>query len=224
MPTIRENILAVQERIANAARRSGRPPGAVTLVAVTKTIDPERIREAIAAGANNLGENYIQEAVPKIEAVGHGVKWHFIGHLQTNKARFAALHFDMVQTVDDLKVARNLSRKAEAVGRNIEVLIEVNIAAEEQKSGVQPEAAVDLAGEVASLPSLELAGLMGMPPFLKKTEETRPFFRKLKDIFDALPKEHQIYLSMGMTGDFEAAVEEGSTMVRIGTAIFGPRT
>jgi len=223
MSYIADNLTRIRERIARAAQKSGRRPEEIVLVAVTKTITVARIREAISAGATDLGENYVQEALPKIEEIGHPVRWHLIGHLQTNKARFAS-HFDLIQTVDNLKVARALSRHALALGRTLEVLIEVNISREPQKFGVRPEAAADLVANISELAGLKVSGLMGMAPYTENPEENRPYFIEMKEIFDSLPNSNQRILSMGMTGDFEVAIEEGASMVRVGTGIFGPRS
>ena len=226
--TIAERLAEVRERIAAAAARSGRPPEAVTLVAVTKTFGPESVREALAAGQRDFGENYVQEAAAKIEAVGaKAARWHFIGHLQTNKARQAAPLFDVIQTVDGLSLARELDKRVAAEGRPLDILVQVNVAGEEQKSGIAPEGAEDLLRGMAVLPALRVRGLMTMPPFLP-AEEVRPYFRALRELRDrlaarAIPGVALDELSMGISGDFEAAIEEGATIVRIGTAIFGER-
>lgn len=222
--TIAENLAVVRGRIAEAARKSGRKPEDVTLVTVTKTIDIPRIREAIAAGAKDLGENYVQEAIEKWEAIGASdVRWHFIGHLQRNKARQAVGVFSTIQSVDNLPLAMEIGRRAEARGIVVDVLIEVNISGEKTKYGVSPEDALDFAGEIAEVSSVRLQGFMGMAPFVADPEIIRPCFTRLKGLWDRLPKEQRRWLSMGMSHDFEIAIEEGSNMVRIGSAIFGPR-
>lgn len=223
MTDVAENVKVVRERIAAAARRSGRRPEDITLVAVTKKFGVQQIREALAVGITDIGENYVQEAAEKWAEVGPAAKWHFIGHLQRNKAKNAVVIFDMVQSVDSLPLAEELGKRAVAAGKTLDVLIEVNISQEEAKFGIQTDDALILASQVAKIQGLRLLGLMGMPPFLDYPEETRPYFARLKQIFDALPTEQQRFLSMGMTHDFEVAIEEGANMVRIGSAIFGPR-
>lgn len=217
------NLARVRERMASACQRSGRRPEDVTLICVTKTWPAQMVAHAIAAGADVLGENYVQEAEDKIAALGHGVKWHFIGGLQRNKAGKAVELFDMVQSVGSQKLAVRLNDICGREGRTLEVLIEVNIAGEGSKSGVAASEALDLAEQVAVLPNLRLRGIMGIPPFLDDPDKVRPFFRSLREIWQSLPQENRKVLSMGMSGDFEAAIEEGSTMVRVGSAIFGPR-
>jgi pyridoxal phosphate enzyme (YggS family) len=231
METVAENLERVREHIRAAARRSGRQPEAIRLVAVTKTVAGERIREAAALGIREIGENYVQEAAAKLSALAAvPITRHFIGHLQRNKASRAVQLFDIIQTIDSLPLAVSLSRHAAqaALGggdtrRELEVLLEVNVAGEASKSGVAPEAALSLAEQVASLPSLKLGGLMGLAPLGGAPDEARRAFRRLRALYDELPLPHRQMLSMGMTGDFEIAIEEGSTMVRIGTGIFGQR-
>jgi pyridoxal phosphate enzyme (YggS family) len=223
--TIAENLAVVRGRIAEAARKSGLRPEDVTLVTVTKTIGIPRIREAISAGTKDLGENYVQEAIEKWEAMEPSdVRWHFIGHLQKNKARQAVGVFSTIQSVDNLPLAAEIGRRAEARGIVQDILIEVNISGEETKFGVSPEDALDFAGKIAEVSGVRLQGLMGMAPFAADPEETRPYFARLKRLWDKLPVEQRHWLSMGMSHDFEIAIEEGSNMVRIGSAIFGPRS
>lgn len=231
MEPIAENLERIREFIHAAARRSGRQPDAIRLVAVTKTVDPERVRAAVALGVREIGENYVQEAAAKWPSLaGLSVTRHFIGHLQRNKANRAVQLFDAIQSVDSLPLAASLSRlmASDSPGREearppLEVLIEVNVAGEATKSGVAPDGALALAEQVAGLPGLKLAGLMGIAPYGGSPEEARRAFRRLRELFDRLPPPHRQTLSMGMTGDFEIAIEEGSTMVRIGTGIFGQR-
>jgi PLP dependent protein len=237
--SIAENLIDIQARVERAAERSGRDPAEIRLVAVTKTQPVDRIREALAAGVRELGENYVQEAEAKFAALG-GIpaRRHFLGHLQRNKAGKAAALFDMVQSLDSPELARALGRRAADLGRTIETLIEVNISGETGKSGVAPERALDLAGDVVSVPGLRLCGLMGIGPTPQSVrggglpdgtaagaeeEAVRASFRLLAGLFRQLPPECRQVLSMGMTGDFEIAIAEGSTMVRVGTGIFGPR-
>lgn len=225
---IKANVERMKERVAAAARRAGRDPSMVKILGATKTVEPERIRWALEAGISLFGENYIQEARKKIEAVGPGPKWHFIGHLQRNKAKYAVKLFDMIETVDNAELAEELNRKAEKVGRKVDVLIQVNVSGEETKSGVNPEGLFKLVEKLASLPNLRLKGLMTMPPYFEDPEEARPFFITLAQLREEVKRKgieniEMEELSMGMSNDFEVAVEEGATIVRLGTAIFGPR-
>ena len=223
MSRIGDNLRSVEDRIDKAAQRSGRKREDITLVTVTKTRSVEEIREAIACGATDIGENYVQEAGEKFAQIGDSARWHFIGHLQRNKARHAVEVFSVIHSVDNAALAAEIGRRAELIGRRVDVLIEVKISGEETKFGVGPEAAVDLAGEIAQVSGIRVCGLMGMAPFLENPQYTGPYFSDLKKLWDKLPVEQRLYLSMGMTSDFEVAIAEGSNMVRIGTAIFGPR-
>lgn len=221
--SIAENIARVRERIAWAAAQVGRRPEEITLVAVSKKMDTDRIREAVAAGITDLGENYIQEAVAKFEELGRIARWHFIGHLQSNKVKAALKIADLIHSVDRRSIAEEISKRAQQMGRVANVLIEVNIADEESKFGIGPEAALDLAARMEAMPGIRLQGLMGMAPIVVNPEDARPYFAQLKRIWDQLPEENRVYLSMGMTADFEQAILEGANMVRVGTAIFGAR-
>jgi pyridoxal phosphate enzyme (YggS family) len=187
-------------------------------------VEPARIREAVEAGVRNLGENYIQEAVEKIDELGPIARWHFIGHLQSNKVKPALERFNLIQSVDSRSLAEEIDKRARAMGRVMDVLIEVNLGDEESKFGVESEAALDLVGHLETMPGVRLQGFMGMAPIVETPDQARPYFAKLKNLWDTLPEENRVHLSMGMTADFEAAIQEGSNMVRIGTAIFGPRT
>jgi len=224
---IAQNLEAVRQRLAAAARRAGRDPGGVRLIAVTKTVDLERLRQAVAAGHRLFGENYVQEAREKITALGPGLHWHFIGHLQSKKAKAAVELFDLIHSVDRLKLAQALDQAAAQLQKVQDILIQVNLAGEETKSGAAPEKVPDLLRDIACLPHLRVVGLMTMPPWLS-AEEVRPYFRALRELRDRL-REIEIVpaplaeLSMGMSGDYEVAVEEGATLVRVGTAIFGSR-
>lgn len=220
MLDIRANLGRVQEAVARACARSGRSPDHVLLIAVSKTMDAERVRMAVAAGVAALGENRVQEAREKIEALGHPVPWHLIGGLQTNKARDAARLFDWIHSVDRLELAEELSRRARAAERTVDILLQVNLGDEPQKGGVAPAETKRLREAVAGLPALRVRGLMAIPPAAPTPEDTRPHFRALRELRDGLGLEH---LSMGMSADYEVAIEEGATMVRVGTAIFGPR-
>jgi len=206
--------------VARACARAGRSPDHVLLIAVSKTMDVERVRLAIAAGVAALGENRVQEARGKIEALGHSVPWHLIGSLQTNKARDAARLFDWIHSVDRVELAQELSRRAHAAERILDVLLQVNLGDEPQKGGVAPAEVKRLSETAAGLPGLRVRGLMAIPPAAPTPEATRPHFRVLRQLRDELGLEH---LSMGMSADYEVAIEEGATMVRVGTAIFGPR-
>ena len=225
--TLRQRLEAVRGRIAEAAARSGRPATAVTLIGVTKTVEAERVRASVEAGLTDLGENRVQEAQAKIAEVGRNrVRWHLIGHLQRNKAGRAVELFDRIHSVDDVGVAEALSRRVAVSGGSLPVLVEVNVSGEASKFGVAPADLEPLLDRVASLAGLRLDGLMTVGPWVQRAEEARAGFARLRELRDraqqrlglALPE-----LSMGMSGDFEVAVEEGSTMVRVGTALFGPR-
>ena len=225
MPGIRENLLKVMERIERAARRTGRDPTEIRLVAVSKTVDSARIREAVEAGVKILGENYVQEAKKKIEEIGHPVAWHFIGHLQSNKAKYAVHLFDIVHSVDSLALAEELNRRAGQVNRNVKVMVEVNISGEATKFGTDEGRVMELAKGITELKHLSLEGLMTMPPYFDSAELSRPYFVELRRLREKLQQEGIPVreLSMGMSTDFEVAIEEGATYVRVGTAIFGPR-
>ncbi len=224
---VAERLFRVQRRIDEALERSGRPPASVTLIAVGKTQPAEMVAAAVRAGATDLGENRVQEAASKKPAIPPAT-WHLIGPLQRNKARLALETFDVVHTVDRMRLVERLQLLLEAhwPGRVLPVFLEVNIAAEPQKAGVLPEHAGDLAREVAAASSLELLGLMSIPPFVENPEAARPHFRKLALLREELEQElgrRLPGLSMGMSLDYEVAVEEGATHVRVGTAIFGAR-
>lgn len=224
MATIAENLAEVKKRIEEAAQKTGRSAKDVTLITVTKTIDVPEILEAISAGATDLGENYVQEAADKYQEIGpQAARWHFIGHLQTNKAKQAVEMFSTIQSVDSLHLAEEIGRRAIARGTVMDALIEVRISGEDTKFGVSPEDALYFASEVAGIDGIRLQGFMGMAPFVADPENARPYFARLKRLWDRLPEEQRHWLSMGMSHDFEVAIEEGSNMVRVGAAIFGPR-
>lgn len=226
--SIAENLAQIRKRIAEICARLGRSTDSVRLVAVSKTKSVSDVMEAYTEGQRDFGENYIQEAISKIEATAHlPIHWHMIGHLQTNKAKYAAKMFDMIQTIDSIKLAQELDKRAKAAGRIIPVMIEVNVGDEASKSGCAPDQVHSLSIEILRLDSLDLKGLMAMPPYLSPEEE-RPFFSlmaKLREkvIAFGIPESNIKELSMGLSHDFEVAIEEGATMVRIGTAIFGAR-
>jgi len=229
MIDLKDNIARVQERIAEACRRAGRRPEDVKLVAVSKTVPPDRIRAAYDAGLRDFGENRVQEANAKRAALSDlTVTWHLVGHLQTNKAKLARELFHCVHSLDSLRLAQKLDEAAVCSGDRLPVLIEVNLGEEQTKSGVREQDVLALAEQVGRLSTLELSGLMVLPPFFEDPEQARPFFRRLRELARTieaanLPGVSMRELSMGMSHDFEVAIEEGATMVRIGTAIFGRR-
>jgi len=221
-----ENVL---NRIKNAALACGRDPKTVRLVAVSKTIPVDVVGEAIEAGVKILGENYIQEARKKINDLSsHPLSWHFIGHLQTNKAKYAVKLFNLIHSVDSLKLARELNKQAKKINKIQNILIQVNISMESSKSGIYEQDALGLIQDISRFENLSVKGLMTMPPFFDVPERARPYFSALRKLRDQIKKESipniaMDELSMGMTGDFEAAIEQGASLVRIGTAIFGKR-
>ncbi len=225
--TVSENLSSVFDRISRAARKAGREPGEIKLIAATKGVEPKKIKEAISRGVFAFGENYVQEAEEKIEKIkAKGIEWHFIGHLQKNKAKLAVKLFSAIHTVDSLELAGELNKRAESP---VVTLIEVNIAREKTKNGVDMEGAVKLARGISGLKNIRLVGLMTLPPQTEGPEGARPYFIALRRLAERINKEKFSgvflkQLSMGMSSDFEVAIEEGATMVRIGTAIFGPRT
>ena len=214
---ISENVIKIIQEL---------PPG-VRLLAATKSRTVEEILEAINAGVDLIGENYVQEALQKYEKIGNKVEWHFIGHLQKNKVKKALQIFDVIETVDNVELAKEIDKRAKNMEKIAFVMIEINSAREPQKAGVMPEYALDLADEIYSLEHMQLIGVMTMGPVVDEPEEIRPYFRNTKEIFDELRYiygDEQIkYLSMGMTHTWRVAVEEGANIVRIGTGIFGPR-
>jgi pyridoxal phosphate enzyme (YggS family) len=228
METIAENIARLRERIYNRALKTGRKPNEITLVAVTKTVDVNRIKDAREAGITAFGENYVQEARGKIPHVGEGAIWHMIGRLQTNKIKYVVPLFSMIHSVDSARLAEEISERAIECGKIMEVLIQVNIGRENAKAGVKPEELPQLLEAVSSLKGITVKGLMAMPPYFSDPEKTRPFFTTLRELRDKLfpffsDSVSLAHLSMGMSSDFEAAIEEGATILRIGTAIFGGR-
>ncbi len=224
-----DNLRRVQERIARAAERSGRSADAVTLILAAKTVRPERIREAVEAGAGEVGENYVQEArLKRLALEDLSIRWHMIGHLQRNKAKDALALFDMIQSLDNLRLAQELSRRAQQAGQTVRALVEVNTGLEESKAGVLPQELLPLLEQVSVLPNLSVEGLMTLGPLMPEPEQGRPAFVALRELAEqvlraSLPNVTMGHLSMGMSADFEIAIEEGSTMVRVGTAVFGPR-
>jgi pyridoxal phosphate enzyme (YggS family) len=230
--SVAANITSIQDRINAAARRAGRRPEEIALMAVSKTQPPERILEAYAAGQHLFGENRVQEFAAKAGALQdlNAAEWHMIGHLQTNKAAKTAELFSSVDSVDSLKLAEKLDAAARMLGRKLDVLIEINVGGEMAKSGVAADSPVleELLMAAARLDALVFRGLMTVPPFSDDPKDARPYFRRLRELRDAiaarkLPAVVMDHLSMGMSHDFEVAIEEGSTCVRVGTAIFGER-
>jgi len=219
--TIEQNIQNLQQRIARACEKAGRSPNEVTLVAVTKTVDASAIEAAFKAGITHFGESRVQEAKPKIEQLRNlkpGVTWHMVGHLQTNKAKTAAEIFDIIHSIDSLKLAETLN---DSSPKRLPILVQVNVAAEATKSGLPLSEVDEAIKQIGRLPNLEIQGLMTIAPWVENTEEVRPVFRHLRQLRDALGLKH---LSMGMSDDFEVAIEEGATLVRIGRAVFGERS
>ena len=227
--TVSTNVACVRDRMELAARRAGRNIREITLVAATKGVEPKRVKEAIASGVRVFGENYVQEAQEKIQKTRRkNISWHFIGHLQKNKAKQAVELFDMIQTVDSIALAKELSKKAKTAKKPIDVLIEINLAGEKTKAGVAAKNLSKLVHEMAKLENLNLKGLMALPPYYEDPEMSRPFFVTLRRLAERINKENipgvtMRELSMGMSNDFEVAIEEGATLVRVGTAIFGER-
>jgi pyridoxal phosphate enzyme (YggS family) len=215
----------VQDRIGQAALRAGRRPEAVRLIAATKSVPPERIRVAVEAGTHHLGENRLQEALPKMEALRgyQGIAWHFIGRLQRRKVKEVVGRFQMIHSVDSLDLAGEIDRRAAQAGIRQAVLLEVNVGGEASKAGFAPSALRESLEALEGLPNLEIQGLMTVPPLSTDPESARPYFRELRELAGALGRPGLRELSMGMSQDFEIAVEEGATMVRVGTAIFGAR-
>lgn len=228
MSQIADNILSVKERIEKAALKAGRAPGDIKLVAVSKRIGVEEIRDAISTGATILGESYVQEAKEKIEEIGHHVQWHMIGHLQTNKVKQAISLFDMIHSVDRIGLAKEIDKRAKQSGKRVSVLIQVNISHETTKSGIERDSAISLVSEITNLTNIKAEGLMTMPPYFDDPEYARPYFKSLRELKEEIERKRFVNismkeLSMGMSNDFEIAIEEGATIIRVGTAIFGER-
>jgi len=220
------NVARVRERMARAAERSGRKLDEIRLVAVSKTVEPERVREAIAAGVTDVGENDVQEAAAKWPEVGSGARWHMIGHLQRNKAAQAVQIFDMIQTVDSLRLAEAIGRRATAAGRTVAVLLQVNTSGEESKSGAAPGEVERLLDGVREVEGVRVEGLMTIGRWDPDPERARPEFRLLGELARRLEQgcgARMRWLSMGMSHDFEIAIEEGGNLIRVGTGVFGPR-
>jgi pyridoxal phosphate enzyme (YggS family) len=223
MSNLRTNLLALQERIEAVCHRIGRDPKSVRLVAVSKGVPVERIREAYECGLRTFGENYWQDAREKIPLLPPDIEWHFIGHLQTNKVKYVVGRFALLHVVDRVSLMQEIQRVASKQGVVQPVLIEVRLSEEATRAGVPPDEALALADAVLQQPNLSLQGLMGIAPFTDDQSAIREAFRTLRGLFDALPEPNRRWLSMGMSHDFEIALEEGSNMLRIGTALFGAR-
>lgn len=232
--SISENIERVRERIERAAKKSGREAADIKIIAVTKTIDVQRIVKAIELGITDIGENRVQELCEKydrinINNIGIGFNWHMIGHLQTNKVKYIINKVHMIQSLDRVELAREIQKRAEKVNRILDVLVQVNVAREETKFGLFKEQVPEFVKILAGFKNIRVKGLMTIAPYAKDPEDVRHIFRELRKLLIDIKKENidnidMDYLSMGMSNDFEVAIEEGSNMVRIGTAIFGERT
>jgi pyridoxal phosphate enzyme (YggS family) len=225
---IKDNLTAVEKKIEGAVKRSGRTIDEVKMIAVSKTFPEDKILEAFSLGVRDFGENRIQEAKGKIERIGRDMRWHLIGHLQTNKAKAAAKLFDVIHSVDSLRLAKLLDEAVEKLGKErLEILLQVNIGMEDQKSGVTDEETISTVEEIMKLKNLNLTGLMTIPPYSVDKEVTRGYYsglRRLKDrVNEKLGAKLLKELSMGMSNDYDVAIEEGATYVRVGTAIFGER-
>jgi hypothetical protein len=226
---IRANLNAVRERIRRRCETAGRSPDDITVVAVAKTFAPGLVREAVLAGVLDVGENYVQELAEKRDALAaEAIRWHFIGHLQRNKVKILVPWVHMIHAVESVELAQEIDRRARSAGRVVDILIEVNTTGEQSKFGILPESAEMFVRSLDGLDGICVAGLMTMGPFLPDPEGSRPMFRQLRELRDAIARHEQRnatmrHLSMGMTGDFEVAIDEGATLLRIGTAIFGPR-
>ena len=230
MSGVSEKLRALERRIEKVCERVGRDKESITLIAVTKTVNVQKIRESLKAGVVHIGENYVQEAKAKYDELkNEKIIWHFIGHLQSNKAKQAVKIFDWIQTVDRMSLARKLDKYAQSErDKPLPVLIQVNVGDESTKSGVSPEEVLELYKQIRSFDGIVVRGLMTIPPYFEDSEDVRPYFRKLANLLEELKEKSSTpelltELSMGMSHDFEIAIEEGATMVRIGTAIFGPR-
>ena len=228
MGYIKENIDFIEEKIAAACERSGRKREEVLLLAVSKTIDVPRIKEAVECGLTSLGENKVQEIMDKYEPMGEGVKWHLIGHLQTNKVKYIIDKVDLIHSVDSLKLAEEINKRAAAKNIVADILLEVNVAEEDSKFGIKTAECEERVREISQLQNVRIRGLMTVAPFVEDAEENRPYFKQLKQLLvdinnKKIDNVNMDILSMGMTGDYEVAIEEGATIVRVGTGIFGAR-
>ncbi len=226
---IYNNCDRIRERMSAAARRAGRDPADVKLIAVSKTVDPDRIRKALEWGIADLGENRVQELCDKADILDGGFRWHLIGHLQTNKVKYIIDKVGMIHSLDRMELAEEIQKRAEKAGRVVEALVQVNVAAEDTKFGISPEEALGFIRNVAEMGNIKIKGLMTIAPLAESPEEVRWVFAGLRKLLIDIRKENidnidMDCLSMGMSNDFEVAIEEGATMVRIGTALFGKRS
>jgi pyridoxal phosphate enzyme (YggS family) len=227
MPDIKENLLRLKERISSAAKRLGKDVSGITLVAATKDVPAALIKNAVDAGIRQIGENKVQEAEAKYEALKDlSIEWHMIGHLQTNKVKKALSIFSVIQSVDSSRLAEKISTEAQKTGKKVDIFLEINTSGEASKYGIIPEKAAETAEHVSKLPNLSLKGLMTVGPFTADENKVRNSFKLLKNLSEQiasknLPNVEMKYLSMGMTDDFETAIEEGSNLIRVGRAIFG---
>jgi pyridoxal phosphate enzyme (YggS family) len=219
----------IRERIADAAAKARRDPGEIKLLAAAKSQSVEAMRAAIAAGVTLIGENYVQEAADKKKLISDSIEWHMIGHLQRNKVKVAMALFDVIESLDNLALARELDKEGTKCGKTIRAFVEVNLGGEESKSGIAKDQLAPMFVELGKLSHIRIEGLMTVPPFRENLDAVRPYFRELRELRDQLnnlrlPNVHLNELSMGMTHDYTVAIEEGATIVRIGTALFGPRS
>ncbi|MBA7499553.1 Pyridoxal phosphate homeostasis protein [subsurface metagenome] len=226
MQTIKNNLKIINEKIRKAASRANRNSEEIKLVAVTKTATIEQIKEAISAGVKIIGENKVQEAKEKYQILSADIEWHLVGHLQTNKVKYAIEIFDLIHSVDSIKLAKEIDRRSQQFGMITNVLVEVNVSGEETKYGIKPEEVESFLKEVSEFSRIKVRGLMTIAPIAEDQEEVRPYFRKLRELSEEIKSKNlknvkMDYLSMGMTEDFEVAIEEGANMVRIGRGIFG---
>ena len=227
METIKNNLEIINEKIKKAALKANRSPEEIKLVAVTKTATTEQIKEAINAGVKIIGENKVQEAKEKYQILTADTEWHLVGHLQTNKVKYAIEIFDCIQTVDSIKLAKEIDKRSLQFGKTTNVLVEVNVSGEETKYGIKPEEVEPFLKEISEFSRIRVRGLMTIAPIIEEDkEEVRPYFRKLRELSKEIKSKNiknlkMDYLSMGMTDDFEVAIEEGANMVRIGRGIFG---
>lgn len=228
MSSIKENIENINAKIEVACQRSGRKREEVLFLVVSKTIDVPRIKEAVACGMTSLGENKVQEIMDKYEPMGEGIKWHLIGHLQTNKVKYIIDKVELIHSVESIKLAEEISKRAVAKGVTANILLEVNVAGEESKFGIKPEECEQMVREISVMPNIVIKGLMTVAPAVENEEENRKYFRQMKQLLvdinsKKIDNVNMTELSMGMTGDYEVAIEEGATIVRIGTGVFGAR-
>ena len=228
MSFIKENISDIRNRIDTAAKKSGRTQEDILLIVVSKTIDVPRIKEAINYGESTLGENKVQELVDKYDKIGDNVKWHLIGHLQTNKVKYIVDKVDLIHSVDSFKLAEEISKRAVQREMTANILLEINIADEESKFGIRQCDTEKMTREISLLPNILIKGLMAVAPFVENPEENRGYFKKMRELLvdinaKKIDNVNMRELSMGMTGDYEVAIEEGATMVRVGTGVFGER-